>query len=188
MPDLIDGNMTPAEYLRFERASKEKHEYFRGKVTALAGASLNHNYIVANIMREVGNVLKRSPCMVLPGDIRIASPSGASYMYPDAVIVCGKPELEDDRFDTLKNPVVIFEVLSSSTKDHDRVKKFSYYRQIPSFREYVLIDSLSLFVEISIRQEGDTWKFESYSDPGGAVFIDSIRSHLSMEELYLHVF
>ena len=74
-------------------------------------------------------------------------------MYPDATIVCGGPEMEDNQFDTLQNPVVIFEILPPSTKNHDRGKKFTFYKQIPSFREYVLIDSSECFVEISRRQE-----------------------------------
>jgi len=180
--------MTPEEYLRFERASKEKHEYFKGRVTALAGASLGHNRIVGNLIRAVGNRLMGKPCEILPSDIRVKTPSGGSYMYPDAVIVCGKPELEDDQFDTLKNPMVIFEVLSPSTEDHDRGKKFSCYRQIPSFREYVLIDSTTSFVEVSRRQDDDSWKFESIADPDGALFMESIRAHVPMQELYRNVF
>src|SRR5437879_758991 len=91
------------EYLALERASKEKHEYFEGRIIAMAGASLAHNNIVANLIREIGNSLKGKPCIILPSDIRISVPSGESYMYPDATIVCGQPEMVDDQFDTMKN-------------------------------------------------------------------------------------
>jgi Uma2 family endonuclease len=178
---------SPAEYLALERASKEKHEYFEGKVLAMAGASLVHNRIVGNLMREIGVLLKDRPCEILPSDIRISVPSKASYMYPDAVIVCGQPEMEDDQFDTLKNPVAIFEILSPSTEDHDRGKKFFFYRQIPSFSEYILIDTTRPFVELSRRQDDGSWIFGVLSDPEGYVPITAIKEKIPMEEIYRNV-
>lgn len=178
---------SPQEYLELERASKEKHEYFAGKVLAMAGASLAHNYIVANLIGEIRLLLKDRPCSILPSDIRVSIPSRESYMYPDAVIVCGQPEMEDDKFDTLKNPVVIFEILSPSTEDHDRGKKFFFYRQIPSFSEYILVDTTRRFVELSRRQEDGSWVFGVVSDPEGYVPIAAIKGRVSMDEIYRNV-
>jgi Uma2 family endonuclease len=178
---------SPQEYLALERASKEKHEYFAGKVLAMAGASLAHNHIVANLIREIGVLLKDQPCVILPSDIRVSVPSRESYMYPDAVIVCGKPEMEDDQFDTLKNPVVIFEILSPSTEDHDRGKKFFFYRQIPSFAEYILIDSTRPFVELSRRQDDGSWIFGVMPEPNGYIPITAIKEKIAMEEIYRNV-
>lgn len=178
---------SPQEYLTLERIAKEKHEYFQGKIFAMAGASLAHNEIVANLIREVGVLLKGEPCRILPSDIRVSVPSRESYMYPDAVIVCGKPEMEDDKFDTLKNPVVIFEILSPSTEDHDRGKKFFFYRQIPSFSEYILIDSTRPFVELSRRQDDGSWIFGVMSEPDGHVPITTIKEKILMEEIYRNV-
>lgn len=180
--------ITAAEYLTQERLAKDKHEYYKGKVTDLAGASLAHNQILANLMREIGAVLKGKTCRILPSDIRVTVPSGEAYMYPDAVIVCGKPELTDDRFDTLQNPVVIIEICSPSTVDHDRGRKFHFYRQITSFREYLLIDSTQIFVEISHRQADDSWKFDASEDPEGHLRIESIQSDVFLEEIYRDVF
>jgi Uma2 family endonuclease len=108
-------------------------------------------------------------------------------MYPDAVIVCGQPVMEDDKFDTLKNPVVIFEILSPSTEDHDRGRKFFFYRQIPSFKEYILVDSTKPFVEISRQEENGAWKFETVTDPDGQLFIASIGISIPMAEVYRNV-
>ena len=183
-----DAYTTPEEYLAFERAAETKHEYYEGQVRAMAGASMAHNRIVANVVREVGLFLKGKPCEVLSTDMRTCTPSENAYMYPDALIVCGEPELTDDQFDTLKNPVVIFEVLSPSTKQHDRRKKFQFYQQIPSFKEYVLIDSTQHFVEISRRQQLDLWSgVDATADPGGHIFISSLRCGIPMEEIYRNV-
>src|SRR5216683_4009465 len=122
MEKIVSAHPSPREYLIRERKAKDKHEYFEGDIIALAGASLAHNRIVANLMRSVGNILAGKRCEILPSDIRITTPSGKAYMYPDATIVCGQPEMADNKFDTLLNPKVIFEVLSPSTADHDRTK------------------------------------------------------------------
>ena len=43
--------------------------------------------------------------------------------------ICGEPELTDNQR-TLLNPLIIIEVLSPSTRDYDRVGKFTHYRSI----------------------------------------------------------
>ena len=184
----LNKPISPQEYLKRERAStRDKSEYYEGRMITMFGASMAHNRILINLISEIRAVLKDKPCEILPSDMRVTIPSRNAYMYPDATIVCGGPELEDDHFDTLQNPVVIFEILSPSTKNHDRGKKFNYYKEIPSFREYVLIDSTECFVEISRRQESDSWKFESIADPNGHILISSIHYPLSMDELYRNV-
>jgi Uma2 family endonuclease len=56
------------------------------------------------------------------------------------MVVKGEPVLLDDRTDTIINPLMIVEVLSKSTKNYDQGDKFDYYRSIPEFLEYILID------------------------------------------------
>lgn len=180
--------VSPQDYLRFERGAKEKHEYFEGQVIAMAGASLAHNRIVSNVIGEIRTHLKNKSCEILPSDIRISVPAFESYMYPDATIVCDKPEMEDDQFDTLKNPTVIFEVLSPSTEDYDRGKKFFFYRQIPSLKEFIVIDSTKYFIEVSSRQADGSWKFEEVNDVNSEMKIATIDCRLPLQELYKNVF
>jgi len=187
MEKIAIAGPSPREYLIRERRAKDKHEYFEGEIIALAGASLAHNRIVANIMRAVGNVLNGGQCEILPSDIRITTPAETAYMYPDATIVCGRPEMADNKFDTLRNPKIIFEVLSLSTREHDRTKKFFFYRQIPSFQEYVLIDSTEHFVEVA-KREGEDWVFEGIADPDGYLPLASIKTHLPLRYIYRNVF
>jgi Uma2 family endonuclease len=188
MTGFMPTHLSPLQYLSQERAAKDKHEYYEGNVIMLAGASLAHNRIVTNLISEISSFLKGKPCEILPSDIRVTIPSGEAYMYPDATIVCGVPEMEDDEFDTLKNPRVIFEVLSHSTAAHDRGRKFLYYQQIPSFQEYVLIDSTGHFVEVSKRRDDGSWSCEASSDPDAALPISSIKANIPLREIYRNVF
>ena len=100
--------VSPEEYLEMERASSEKHEYYNGYVIDMSGARLKHNQIAVNLYTKLGSHLEGKNCQVLPSDMRVATPDRNAYMYPDATIVCGEPLLEDEKFDTLLNPSVVF--------------------------------------------------------------------------------
>lgn len=133
--------MSEAEYLAYERDAPDKHEFFAGEVFSMAGARLVHNAVLANVIGELRAVLRDRPCRVLPSDMRVLTPSTRLYTYPDASLVCGRPEFGGDRADTLLNPTAIFEVLSNSTEKYDRGDKFARYREIAPLVHYVLVAS-----------------------------------------------
>ena len=179
--------VSPEEYLEMERESSTKHMYLDGNVVAMSGASVAHNDIVSNLIGAINPFLKGKGCRIRPSDLRISIPSANSYTYPDATIICGKLEMEDDKFDTATNPSVIFEVLSGTTKDYDRGNKFLYYQRIPSLQEYILIDSLKKSAAIYIRQPTDLWKIETFEDSNSILPIKTIDFKLSFDDLYFEV-
>jgi Uma2 family endonuclease len=144
----VEQTLSPHDYLQLERAAEFKSEYHRGTITLMAGASRNHNRVTANLGIEIGIRLKGKSCQHFSQDFRLWIPDEEFYTYPDLTIVCGKLELLDDEFDTMLNPSTIIEVLSKSTAQYDRSEKFEYYRTIPSFREYVLVDSQRVKIEV----------------------------------------
>ena len=178
---------TPEEYLAWERSSDAKHEYFDGEVFAMAGASEEHNLLVSNIVATLWIALRQRTCKVYPSDLRVKIPSTGLYTYPDASVICDRPEFEDDTADTLLNPQIIFEVLSDSTEDYDRGTKFKQYRSIPSFREYVLVSQTEILVEHSIRQGDGSWLLRDHG-AGERLLLASIGCEISVDELYLKVF
>jgi Uma2 family endonuclease len=178
---------TRDEYLAMERSSPEKHEYCDGEVLARAGASEEHNLIVANVIGELGNLLRRRPCKVYPSDMRVKIPATGLYTYPDASAVCHRPEFEDDKTDTLLNPQVIIEVLSDSTENYDRGTKFKNYRTIPSLVDYVLVSQAEVLVEHHLRQ-ADGSRLMREHRAGERLDLASIGCALDVDELYLKVF
>lgn len=118
--------ISPEAYLAAERASERRNEYYDGHIIAMAGAGLTHNVIVGNIIGNLFSFLKGKTCQVLPSGMRVSTPLHDAYMYPNVVIVCGEPQLEDDKFDTLLNPSVIFEILSPSASSVDKGRNFSF--------------------------------------------------------------
>ncbi|RYG30147.1 MAG: Uma2 family endonuclease [Chitinophagaceae bacterium] len=177
-------HISPDEYLAMERASDMKHEYYNGYVEAMSGASLKHNRIERNLSNHIGSFLNGNGCEWLPSNMRVSIPGRTAYLYPDSSIVCGDPELEDDRFDTLINPTVIFEILSPSTRKNDLTYKLSYYKQIASMREYIMIDSAIRAVHIYRRQKDNSWSVEQFSAASMGFFIETISRFIELEDVY----
>ncbi|MFT3703462.1 MAG: Uma2 family endonuclease [Agriterribacter sp.] len=181
--------MTPAEYLSWERKETTKHEYVSGTIVSMAGASPKHNLILSHIISATDSFLKGKPCNIYPSDLRSYVKSKESYFYPDASIVCGELELSDDIKDTVKNPAVIFEILSPSTEDYDFGKKFFYYNmQIESLRQYITIDSTKMFIRISRKQPNDARKFEEYTQNSESLWINTIEFSIPLHDIYEGIF
>jgi Uma2 family endonuclease len=176
---------TPAQYLERERQAFEKSEFFNGEIIEMAGASRNHNRIRDNVNGKVINHLETGPCQSFSSDMRVNFPRTGLYAYPDIVIVCGEPELLPDGFDNLLNPSVLIEVLSDGTEDYDRGRKFVRYRSIPTFQEYILIDSQSVSVEVWRKNERGQWTLaEQPTDPADQFTIETIGLTISLETAY----
>jgi Uma2 family endonuclease len=181
-PPLLTG----AEYLAIERSSPTKHEFFQGQLIAMAGASIEHNVIVANIVAEFRAGLRDRPCLALASDMKVLVRASGHYYYPDASIVCGPAEFSDNERDAILNPTVIVEVLSESTERRDRGEKFHDYRSIPSCTDYLLCASAEPFIEHYTR-EADGWRLREYG-PGEVVTLRGVELKLSVTEAYAKVF
>ncbi|MBX3242340.1 MAG: Uma2 family endonuclease [Chitinophagaceae bacterium] len=167
---------TIEEYLSMEEAATEKSEYYRGEIFAMSGAKLPHNTISVNLLIELGNKLKGKQCKPYGSDQRIHIEANTLFTYPDISIVCGETKtLNNDNWNVL-NPAVIIEVLSPSTKNYDRGEKFKLYRDIPTLKEYILVDSESLHIEIFRLNEAHRWELEEYDSPEEVLYINPLTS------------
>jgi Uma2 family endonuclease len=182
-----DRRWTPEEYLAWERGRLEKHEFFQGEVFAMAGATEEHNLIVTNVVGELRSALRQGPCRVYPSDMRVKVSAAGLYTYPDATVVCSRPEFEDEHKDTLLNPQAIVEVLSESTERYDRGKKFERYRTLPSLREYILISQDEVLVEQYTREDDGSWTLREHR-AGGRLWLSAIGCEIPVDEIYLKVF
>lgn len=174
------------EYIELERGSLEKLEYHSGGVFAMAGGSFTHGLLGGNIIAGLKKAIRKSgkPCRTYTGDVKIAI-SAKHYVYPDASVICGKIESTEQLPDAALNPLIIVEVQSPSTGLYDREGKFQAYRQIKSFREYVLISQDKILVEVFYKPDDkDFWQFRSYDSLEEKVLLKSIHSEVLMEEIY----
>ena len=175
--------LTPEEYLAFERKTTIKHEYLKGQIVAMSGASRAHSLITGDIFGELRDQLKGHRCEVHSSDMRVRIHSTNSYFYPDVVVACEEPSFEDNVFDTLLNPRVVVEVFSPSTEAYDRGEKFEFYKQLDSLQEYLLVSQDQVSVEHYILQV-DEWIRTEYRELSDVVPLRSIDCQLSLQDIY----
>ena len=178
------GYLTPEAYFRMERSAEHKHEYFNGEIFAMTGASFNHNLIAVNITSSLHGALRNTPCYVLASDMKIEVDKARHYVYPDVSIVCDRVEFSGERADVVVNPVALFEILSTATKDYDRGSKFMAYRNVISLKDYILVDQYSFHVEHFQKNENGQWVLDEYKSQSDAFIIKSIDVELSLRNIY----
>src|SRR5215510_14960950 len=145
-PEKAPYLFTVAEYLTFERAADERHEYLDGVIYAMAGESPDHGRICMNLGATLVSQLRGSDCEAFSKDMKVlcgpyrAHTREGLFAYPDLVVVCGAMQFHSQAQDVLINPNVIVEVLSPSTEAFDRGEKFHRYsRWLPTLTDYVLM-------------------------------------------------
>jgi Uma2 family endonuclease len=179
--------ITPEEYLAMEEAAAYKSEYYRGEIFAMAGASKNHNRINFDLGTSINLALKGTNCEVFANDMKLWIKAENIFTYPDLMIICGKAEFYEGRDDALLNPVVIFEILSDSTKIHDRVEKFDFYRSIPTFQEYILIDQYRIHVEQMYLETRNKWILSEYNEITDVLKLAKVKVQIPLQEIYRRV-
>lgn len=175
--------LTPEEYLAFERKATTKHEYLAGEVVAMSGASFAHNFITGDIFGELRAQLRDGRCRAAASDMRVKVSKTASYFYPDVVVFCGEPQVEDSESDTLLNPTLIVEVLSPSTEARDRGEKFWHYQQLVSLQEYILVSQDRVCIEHHLR-EGAYWLRTEFRALEDVMALPSIECKLCLRDIY----
>jgi len=171
------------EYLAVEAMSDVRYEYYDGEILALPGGSANHNRITKNLSRALDSAADRG-CESYINDLRVKTASEL-YTYPDVFVVCGPLTYAADR-QSVTNPVVIAEVLSTSTRDYDRGQKFDLYRTIATLRDYLLVDQYGVEVEHRFR-DGDRWESRRYASHNDVIQLTGVDLLLRVDDLYLRV-
>ena len=175
------------DYFMVEEMSEVKHEYCNGEIFAIAGASLPHNEITANILSEFRMGLRGTNCGAYGSDLRVQTPSGL-YTYPDISVICGHVQLVPDRSDTATNPIILVEVLSEATEEYDRGDKFTLYKSIPVLQHYILISQTEVLVDHFERVGAGEWECYQLRDRGHTIQISEPALAISLSDIFRRVF
>jgi Uma2 family endonuclease len=194
LPQLKTSSLyTVEEYLEFERAAEERHEFIDGQIYQMAGESLAHSVINVNLIITLGLQLRGKPCQALSPNMKIRSgpffkeqkTTKGLFSYADVTVVCGQPQFHDRHQDVLLNPTVVIEVLSTSTENFDRGEKFLRYRtHLESLLHYVLVWQEFPLVEMYTRQPGGGWLLTEARGLEGALDLPAIDCRLALAEVY----
>ena len=179
---------TLEEYLELDYTSEEKIEFWNGHIFTLAGGSQKHDQIQSNTHFALRTKLLGKSCRVFLSDMRLEVPDYPPYRYPDLSVLCGKPIFKNlGKQELLVNPSVIIEILSESTADFDRGYKFTYYKSIESFTEYILIAQDRPHVSQFVKQAENAWVNHEFNNINDIFYLASLECELTLAEIYENV-
>jgi Uma2 family endonuclease len=178
---------TPEEYLELEEKALYKSEYKDGEIIPMTGETGNHNKITLAIAAILLYALRRKKYEVFMGDMRLWIPQYKEYTYPDVMVTDGNAVYTGKNNTTITNPLLIVEVLSKSTKNYDQGDKFTFYRSIPQFKEYFLVQQNQYQVmHYSKTNEGE-WIFREYKCEDDIVKLQHLDFEISLVDIYQDV-
>ena len=183
----LQTDLSIQEYLAFEKEATLRHEYHAGEIFAMAGGTRNHGKLGLNIGTELNLIERGRACTTFNGDVKIWIAEERKFLYPEASVVCGPVEVSEHDPEAIANPLLIAEVLSETTEAYDRGKKFRYYRTLPSFREYLLIDQEQPIVSIFYKNDQGTWEMGEVKGLDGVLHLRSLQADIQMADLYRNV-
>lgn len=151
----LHKSWTQEEFFAWAQAQEERYEFDGMQPVRICGTTMAHDSISHNLYRAVDRKLPEgSPCRVRGPNIGVAT-VGAAVRFPDAVISCSHQDLGSRR---VAGALVVFEVISDSTAEVDRILKVEEYAAVPSILRYVLIESTFMGVTVLARKgPGEIW-------------------------------
>ena len=177
--------MTVEQYLKADRASELRNEYYAGEMRTIRSGTIWHALIAGNLVCGLGGTLKKTPFLVTSFGPRLFVPKTGIYTYSD-VVVCSKPQYLDEHRDMILNPTLLIEVLSPSTEAYDRGLKFAQYRTLESLQEYALVSQHEARVEI-FRRQSSGWLLSETTGLEASCHFAGVDCTLSLADIYDNV-
>ena len=181
---VVTAYYTPEEYLELEEKADYKNEYRDGEIISMTGGTTQHNKLALNLATGLNVALNDLNYEIYIGDVKLWIPRYREFTYPDVMVIEGQPVYYSTNTKIVTNPLLIVEVLSKSTKDYDRGDKFLYYRSIPEFKEYILIDPTKYYVMQYVKTSENQWILTEYETEDAMINLSSINVELSLKQLY----
>ena len=160
----------PEAFIAWENRRKARYELVGGEVRLMAGGSRARDVVAGNVLAAMHVALRGRECDVHGSNLKIVSPAGM-VTYPDVFVRCGP--LADEAIEC-RDPLVVFEVLSPSTRSEDLVRKRWGYQAIPTLAHLVYVDAARVRIEIATRAPDGRW---------WSVFLDRLDDTLGLEAL-----
>ncbi|MFN6393303.1 MAG: Uma2 family endonuclease [Aphanizomenon sp.] len=178
---------TPEEYLELEEQAEYRSEYRDGEIIAMTGGTTNHNKIALNFAASLKYGLRKKNYDVYISDVRLWILRYRQHTYPDVMIIQGEPIYATENNTTVMNPLLIAEVSSKSTSNYDQSDKFMYYRSIPEFKEYILINQYQYHVMQYVKTNDSKWIFTELESESDILTLQTIDFQIALSEIYEQV-
>ncbi len=172
--------LTLGDFLLWENAQPDRHEFYKGEVFAMVGGRRVHGRVVTNLLRMIGNALHGSPCQVFAESMKV-QPADDTVLYPDVFVTCNAADLRTEQI--FRAPKLVIEVLSPSTQAYDRSLKFALYRHLTSLQEYVLVDPDTCRIEVFRVGADGLWVLHDMSERT-ALTLASVGCEMAMADVF----
>ena len=176
--------MSVEEYLDFAENSEDRYEYIDGESVQLTDGKLDHFRIIANVTVRFASLFADRDYLVL-GSGMLVKAGDARLVAPDVSVVRGEPETESETR-VLLNPILVVEVTSPSSIEHDRISKREYYSNVASIEAYLIVDQHRVFVELYTRSDTG-WHIQYFSDLGDEVPLAALECSLPLRDIYQRI-
>lgn len=174
---------TLEEYLVLEEQAEYKNEYLNGAIIPMTGGTTAHNQIAGNLYAALKYALKGKPYKIYIGDVKVWIPTYRIGTYPDVMVTTGEPLYHGKGTTIVTNPTLIVEVLSKSTRTHDRTDKFDQYRSLETMKEYLLLEQTERKAYQYVKTKLGQWLFTEYRE-NATLTVASLALTLPLSELY----
>ncbi|MBL7798566.1 MAG: Uma2 family endonuclease [Saprospiraceae bacterium] len=174
--------MTVEEYIAFEERAEVRHEYINGNLIPMPGTTFEHNEICFNLAALLKKALRHLGYRIFQENVKVQIASKTDYTYPD-VTVANDPRDWEGHY-IVKYPLVLFEVLSKSSRLEDSSDKFVRYKNIESLQNYILVDSEKKVVEVRTKLPDGTWEAEWFVEADERFPVPALGLELAFEEVY----
>jgi len=182
LKELVQENMSVEAYLMQEEKAPVRHEFVNGKLFEISGGTRFHEKVIMNISSILNFLLRTKGYEVFAQGLR-CSPNNERYYYPDILVT--NEVFSDERFS--KQPILLAEVLSPSTRSYDAVDKFIAYRAIPTVEYYLLIEPDSFLVTLHYKTAEGEWMAEIFNKKNSIIDLPKLNVQLPLEEIYFGV-
>ncbi len=176
--DAAERLMTVEEFLLFEGEPDTRYELVNGRLRAMAPATLGHAAITVNLSTALRNRLK-PPCRPY-AEAGLRLPGRDDLYYVGDVVVSCRPQ--SGRQQWIEDPILVVEILSRSTRSHDRGQKAPDYATIPSVGEILLVDSERRWVQLWTRRD-DGWFLRDFIGDS-SVPLGCLDATLTLDDIY----
>ena len=164
------------EFLLWEDGTDRRHELVDGHPIAMAPTKEAHGVVMVNAIVAIDQRLK-PPCRAV-AEAGIAVDDANLYIA-DVAVTCSPTSPQG----LLREPVLVVEVLSPSTRGFDLGVKADDYSTMPSMREIWLIDSERRWVRLW-RRQGELWTVTLPIVGQGAFESAVLEDRITLDGLY----
>ena len=180
---LRTPGMTREQFFDWVQHQQERYEFDGSKPVPMVRVTANHSRIAQNIYAALRSRLWDSAWEVFGPDSGVAT-VGAAVRCPDALITRTKPAGADL---LVPDPVIMFEVLSPSSGQVDRIVKVREYAAVPSILCYVILEYAGPGLTVFERAEaGQPWTVATLL-PGDTLALPEVGIEVPVAEFYERV-